>query len=249
MDRSESAEAPVKKSSQVVKKRDHTICELSRQLSAALEKVSEHLKHLAAPSANLAVPQAVWSKTSTNHQEISFLTPRESVIPSTFYDEDLGERLALSGHAVWASIDLHEIIQGLVDALSPLQTMMKVHEERIAALEAVQQTAQVQALAHRVLAVEISLASLNPSANSVMQTSWLSSVLTRLEALESSIAAISDNSDFGFAVSFMNHLSDLEASLAGLGTPGNNKETSCMRISRKNINCLVSRTASEVTHY
>ena len=140
------------------------------------------------------------------------------MIRSKFSDQDLGE------HVSWAGEDSHEIIQGLVGALSPLQTMMKVHEERMATLEEVQHTAQVPVLARRVLAVETSLASLNPSANIEMQTSWLSSVPARLESLESSFAAISDNSDHGFAANIMNHLSDLDAFLACLGKSGENKD-------------------------
>ena len=56
MDRLESAEAPVMKSSQVVKKKDHTVSELSRQSSDALEKVSEHLTHLPVPTSQCHKP-------------------------------------------------------------------------------------------------------------------------------------------------------------------------------------------------
>ena len=44
---------------------------------------------------------------------------------STFYEEDLGKVVDLRGHGTWANADLCEIIQELVDALSPLQTMSK----------------------------------------------------------------------------------------------------------------------------
>ena len=64
---------------------------------------------------------------------------------STFYEEDLGKVVDLCGHGTWANADLCEIIQELVDALSPLQTMSKGHEESFVALEAVQKTAQEQA--------------------------------------------------------------------------------------------------------
>ena len=62
MDRLESVEASLTKSSQVVEKRGQTAYELSKRSSIALEKVSEHLKHLAAPSASLAVQSANRSK-------------------------------------------------------------------------------------------------------------------------------------------------------------------------------------------
>ena len=76
---------------------------------------------------------------------MSLLTPRGSMRRSTFCEEDLGEVVDLCGHGTWANADLCEIIQELVDALSPLQTMSKGHEERFVALEAVQKTAQEQA--------------------------------------------------------------------------------------------------------
>ena len=44
----------------------------------------------------------------------------------------------------WANANPCEIIQDLVDALSPLQTMSEGHEEHFAALEAVQKTAKEQ---------------------------------------------------------------------------------------------------------
>ena len=186
-DQLESAESHIMKLSQVVKEKDHAISELSRQSSDALEKVSEHLMHLAVPSANLAVPQAVRSKTSTNPQEMFSLTPREFVRPSKLYDQDLGE------HAIWAGLDLHEIIQGLVDALAPLQTMMKSAPKSVwQPSKRCSKPPKMPVLARRVLAVETSLASLNPSVNIEMQTSWLSSVPARLESLESSFAAISE---------------------------------------------------------
>ena len=53
-----------------------------------------------------------------------------------------GDVLDLSGHGTWANTDLCEIIQDLVDALSPLQIISKGQEERVAALEAVKNTAQ-----------------------------------------------------------------------------------------------------------
>ena len=56
---------------------------------------------------------------------------------STFYDEDLSEVVDLSEHGTWANASICEIIQDLVDALFPLQTVTEGHEERFAALEAV----------------------------------------------------------------------------------------------------------------
>ena len=76
--------------------------------------MSEHLKHIAAPSASLAVQSDSRSKV-----------------------------LNLRGHGTWANTNLSEIIQDLVDALSPLQIISKGQEERVAALEAVKKTAQV----------------------------------------------------------------------------------------------------------
>ena len=64
---------------------------------------------------------------------------------STFYNEDLSEVVDLSEHGTWANANLCEIIQILVDALFPLQTISEGHEERFAALEAVQKTAKERA--------------------------------------------------------------------------------------------------------
>ena len=108
---------------------------------------------------------------------------------STFYDEDLGEVLNLSGHGTWANTNLCEIIQEVIAGSSP-SSSTSGHEERVAALEAVQKTAQEQALAARVFAVEISLASSSPSADVGEETSWLSSVSARLESIEFWIAAM-----------------------------------------------------------
>ena len=94
---------------------------------------------------SLAVQSSNRSEALTDPREMSLLTPRGSMTRSTFYNEDFGEVLDLSGHGTWANTDLCEIIQDLVDALSPLQTISKGHEERVAALEAVQKTAQEQA--------------------------------------------------------------------------------------------------------
>ena len=55
---------------------------------------------------------------------------REFMRRSTFYDEDLSEVVDLSEHGTWANANLCEIIQDLVDALFPLQTMSEGHEER-----------------------------------------------------------------------------------------------------------------------
>ena len=63
---------------------------------------------------------------------------------STFYDEDLSELVDLSGHGTWVNASICEIIQDLVDALST-QTVSEGHEERFAALGAVQKTAKHQA--------------------------------------------------------------------------------------------------------
>ena len=133
--------------------------------------VSEHLTNLAAPSTNL---DKVQSKTPTIPRKTSLYIPRQFVIPPTLHDQDVGE------HDFWPGLDLHEIIQGLVNALALLQTLMRVHEKRIATLEEVQRTAQMPVLARRVLAVETSLASLN--ANIERQTSWMSNVPARLVA-------------------------------------------------------------------
>ena len=95
--------------------------------------VRSHLKHLAAPSASLAV---------TDPREMSILTPQGARRRSTFYDEDLGEVVDLSEHGTWANANLCEIIQDLVDALFPLQAMSDGHEQRFAALGAVQKTAK-----------------------------------------------------------------------------------------------------------
>ena len=129
--RLESVEASFTTSSQVVKDTGHTAYELSKQSSVALEKVSEHLKHLAAPSTNLAVQSANRSEALTDRRKTSFLPPRGFMKPSTVYDKDLGEVFELSGHATWADAYLCEIIQDLVDALSPLQTMLKGHRNRL----------------------------------------------------------------------------------------------------------------------
>ena len=64
---------------------------------------------------------------------------------STFYDEDLSEVVHLSEHGTWANANLCEIIQDLVDALFPLQTISEGHEGHFAALEAVQKTAKERA--------------------------------------------------------------------------------------------------------
>ena len=64
---------------------------------------------------------------------------------STFYNEDLSEVVDLSEHGTWANANLCEIIQILVDALFLLQTISEGHEDRFAALEAVQKTAKERA--------------------------------------------------------------------------------------------------------
>ena len=64
---------------------------------------------------------------------------------STFYDEDLSEVVDLSEHGTWANANLCEIIQDLVDALFPLQTISEGHEGHFAAVEAVQKTAKERA--------------------------------------------------------------------------------------------------------
>ena len=51
----------------------------------------------------------------------------------------------LSEHGTWANANLCEIIRDSVDALFPLQTISEGHEERFAALEAVQKTAKERA--------------------------------------------------------------------------------------------------------
>ena len=80
---------------------------------------------------------------------MSLLTPRGSMRRSTFFEEDLGKVVDLCEHGTWANEDLCEIIQELVDALSPLQTTSKGHKERFVALEDVQKTAQEQASCER----------------------------------------------------------------------------------------------------
>ena len=180
---------------------------------------------------------------------------------STFYDEDLGEVLDLSGHGTWANTDLCEISQDLVDALSPLQTISKGHEERVAALEAVQKTAQEQAdlenesdrkqlrddavaiashtqeaLAARVLAVEISLASSSPSADVGEETSWLSSVSARLESIEFWIATMWNNSDRELTASIMDRLRALETSHASSGKSMDDREPA-LSASQEDVDC------------
>ena len=206
----ESAEAPVLKLHQVVKTQDHAMSELSRRSSDALEMVSEHLTNFAAPSTNM---DTVQSKTPTNPRKTS---------------QDVGD------HDLWPGLDLHEIIQGLVNALAPLQTLMRVHEKRMATLEEVQRTAQMPVLARRVLAVETSLASLN--ADIERQSSWMSNVQARLESLETSIAAISDKSNHWFATSVVTHLSDLDAVLPCLGKPGVHRDPPESESSEKTSN-------------
>ena len=71
--------------------------------------------------------------------------PRDTSRRSTFYDEDQGEAVDLSGHGTWANGDLLEIIQHLVEALSLLQAMSKGHEVRMATIvRALLQTSQDQ---------------------------------------------------------------------------------------------------------
>ena len=181
----ESAEAPVLKLNQVVKTQDHAMSAGNRRM---------HSRCFPSISRTLQLSVQTWitvqSKTSTNAWKTS---------------QDVGEHNFLLG------LDLPEIIQGLVNALAPLQTLMRVHEKRMATLEEVQRTTQMPVLARCVLAVETSLASLN--ANIERQTSWMSNVPARLKSLEASIAAIS-------ATSVVTHLSDLEAALSCLGKPG-----------------------------
>ena len=117
-----------------VENNEHAASELCSRSSVALEKVTELLKHLPGASASLAVPSASRAKGVTDPREMTLVTPRGSMRRSTFYDEDLGEVVDLSGHGTWANADLHEIIQDLVEALSPLQAMSKGHEERMATL-------------------------------------------------------------------------------------------------------------------
>ena len=71
-----------------------------------------------------------------------------------------------------------------------------------------------EALAARVLAVEISLASSSPSADVGKETSWLSCVPARLESIESSIAAMWNDSDCDLAAGIMDRLRALETLLA-----------------------------------
>ena len=86
---------------------------------------------------------------------MSFLTPQGSRRRSTFYDEDLGEVVDLSEHGTWAKANLCEVIQDLVDALFPLQAMSEGHEERLAALGAVQKDLQTET-------VEVAVSVWNP---------------------------------------------------------------------------------------
>ena len=179
--------------------------------------VLRHLKHLAVPSASLAVQSAGRSKAVTDPRETSLLTPRESMRRSTFYDEDLGEVVDLSGHGTWVNANLSEIIQDLVDALSALQTVSEGHEERFAALGAVQKTAKEQASGKKQRTTEqtrefteslLETASqesghqvpdsterpgrINASVLGHDQPEWLASVLGRLQTMEASIAALSE---------------------------------------------------------
>ena len=58
------------------------------------------------------------------------MTPRGSTRRSSVHDKDLGEVVDLSGHGG----DLYEIVLDWVEALSPLQTMSKGHEVRMATI-------------------------------------------------------------------------------------------------------------------
>ena len=181
----ESAEAPVLKFNHIVKTQDHAISELSKQSSDALEMFSEYLTNLAASSTHL---DKVQSKTPTNAWEMS---------------HDVGVC------NFWPGLDLHDIIQGLVNVLAPLQTLMRVQEKRTATLEEMQRTAQMPVFARRVFVVETSLTSMNAN----KQTSWMSNLPARLKSPEDSIAANS-------ATSVVTQLGNLEAALPLLGKPG-----------------------------
>ena len=135
---------------------------------------------------------------------------------STFYEEDLGKVVDLCGHGTWDNADLCEIIQELVDALSPLQTVSKGHEERFVALEAVQKTAQEQASGetqrtteqtrefteslfenasqesgHQVPGSAERPRRINASVLGHDQPEWLAALLGRLQVIKASIAALS----------------------------------------------------------
>ena len=147
---------------------------------------------------------------------MSLLTPRKSMRRSTFYEEDLGKVVDLCGHGTWANAELFEIIQELVDALSPLQTMSKGHEERFVALEAVQETAQEQASGetqrttdrtrefteslfenasqesgHQVPGSAERPRRINASVLGHEQPEWLAALLGRLQVIKASIADVS----------------------------------------------------------
>ena len=87
---------------------------------------------------------------------MTLVTPQESRRRSTFYDEDLGEVVDHSGHGTWANGDLHQIIQDLVEALSPLQAISKGHEVQplVAALSESVARQQVLRVAARPCLVE-----------------------------------------------------------------------------------------------
>ena len=135
---------------------------------------------------------------------------------STFYEEDLGKVVDLCEHGTWANADLCEIIQELVDALSPLQTTSKGHKERFVALEAVQKTAQEQASGetqrtteqtrefaeslfenasqesqHQVPDSAERPRRINASVLGHDQPEWLAALLGRLQVIKASIAALS----------------------------------------------------------
>ena len=120
----------------------------------------------------------------------------------------------------WANANLCEIIQDLVDALSPLQTTSEGHEERFAALEAVQKTAKEQASGetqrtteqtrefteslfgnasqesgHQVPDSAERPRRINASVLGHDQPEWLAGVLGRLQTMEASIATLSEAAD------------------------------------------------------
>ena len=137
------------KSSPAVEVRERAGLELCSQSSIALETVSDRPKHLAVPSASLAVPGATRAKDEVDPREMSLLTPRGTMIDSKegsqlFYEG--GELVDRSGHGTLANADLYEIIQDLVEALSPLQTVSKEHEERMATLEQERESGRTHAL-------------------------------------------------------------------------------------------------------
>ena len=85
-----------------VEERERAAIELCIWPSIALEKGSERLKHLAAPSASHAMPSAARAKAVTNPREMALVTPRGCIRRSTFR-RDQARRRERYFHVGWLS--------------------------------------------------------------------------------------------------------------------------------------------------